>query len=113
EVLVVDNNSSDETAALASAAGARVVRERRQGYGWACMRALREAASVPGAEIIALTEGDGTFDPGDLPKFQAYIGQADLVVGTRVVGGLVENGSQMDYFFTWGNMAVGNLLRFR
>lgn len=113
DVIVVDNNSTDSTAELASAAGARVVTEPKQGYGWACIRALEEAARTPGAEVVALTEGDGTFDPADLPKFQAYIGQADLVVGTRVVHGLVEQGSQMDYFFTWGNMAVGTLLRFR
>jgi cellulose synthase/poly-beta-1,6-N-acetylglucosamine synthase-like glycosyltransferase len=113
EVIVVDNNSSDATAALASAAGARVLTERNQGYGWACIRALQEGVRTPGADAVALVEGDGTFDPGDLAKFQAYLGQADLVVGTRVVHGLVEEGSQMDYFFTWGNMAVGMLLRFR
>jgi hypothetical protein len=113
EVIVVDNNSTDPTAQLAAAAGARVVTERRQGYGWACIRALQEGALTPGAEVVALAEGDGTFDPADLAKFQSYIGQADMVVGTRVVNGLVEDGSQMDYFFTWGNMAVGTLLRFR
>jgi len=102
EVIVVDNNSTDATAALAAAAGARVVSERKQGYGWACIRALQEAMRTPGAEVIALAEGDGTFDPADIAKFQAYIGQAELVVGTRVVNGLVEQGSQMDYFFTWG-----------
>jgi glycosyltransferase involved in cell wall biosynthesis len=36
-----------------------------------------------------------------------------MVVGTRVVSSLVEDGSQMDYFFTWGNIAVGTLLRLR
>jgi glycosyltransferase involved in cell wall biosynthesis len=113
EVIVVDNNSTDSTAQLAAAAGARVVTERKQGYGWACIRALQEGALTPGADVIALAEGDGTFDPADLAKFQSYIGQADMVVGTRVVNGLVEHGSQMDYFFTWGNMAVGTLLRFR
>jgi hypothetical protein len=113
EVIVVDNNSSDATAALAADAGATVVTESNQGYGWACIRALKEASRTWGAEAMALVEGDGTFDPADLTKFEAYLGQADLVVGTRVVGGLVEEGSQMDYFFTWGNMAVGTLLRFR
>lgn len=113
EVVVVDNNSSDETAQIAEAAGARVVREAKQGYGHACMRALAEGARVADADIVALTEGDGTFAPTDLPKFLAYIDQADMVVGTRVVASLVEDGSQMDYFFTWGNMAVGSLLRLR
>jgi len=113
QVIVVDNNSSDATAELAAAAGARVVRERRQGYGFACIRALDEAAQVPEADVVVLVEGDGTFVADDLRKFAAYIGQADLVVGNRVVSSLVEHGSQMDYFFTWGNMAVGTLLRLR
>lgn len=112
-VIVIDNNSTDATASLARSAGAHVVREPRQGYGYACMRALQEALRVSDAELIVLTEGDGTFAGADLAKFEAYIDQADMVIGTRVVPGLVEEGSQMDYFFTWGNLAVGTLLRMR
>jgi hypothetical protein len=113
EVVVIDNNSTDRTAERASAAGARVVKETQQGYGYACISALRECAEVPTADVAVLVEGDGTFAAEDLPKFSAYIGQADMVVGTRVVSTLIEDGSQMDYFFTWGNIAVGSLLRLR
>jgi cellulose synthase/poly-beta-1,6-N-acetylglucosamine synthase-like glycosyltransferase len=113
EVLVIDNNSTDRTAELAGKAGARVIHEPRQGYGYACIRGLSEASRVTRADIVALVEGDGTFVADDLKKFLAYIGQADMVVGNRVVRGLVEPGSQMDYFFTWGNMAVAFLLRLR
>ena len=113
EVVVIDNNSTDATAERATAAGARVVKETQQGYGYACMRALRECAQVASADVAVLVEGDGTFVAEDLSKFGAYIGQADMVVGTRVVSTLIDDGSQMDYFFTWGNMAVGTLLRLR
>jgi Glycosyl transferase family 2 len=113
DVVVVDNNSTDDTSLVAAAAGARVVREYRQGYGHACIRGLTEGARVPGADIVVLTEGDGTFAAEDLSKFRAYVDQTDMVVGTRVVPGLVEDGSQMDCFFTWGNIAVGTLLRLR
>jgi cellulose synthase/poly-beta-1,6-N-acetylglucosamine synthase-like glycosyltransferase len=112
-VLVVDNNSTDATAALAEAAGATVVRETRQGYGFACIRGLTEALKVPEADVVVLTEGDGTFFAGDTAKLLAYINDADLVVGNRVVRGMVDSDSQMDYFFTWGNMAVAMLLRLR
>jgi len=113
KVLVIDNNSTDNTANLAIAAGATVVRETQQGYGYACIRGLAEGLKVPGADVIVLCEGDGTFLAEDTAKFLAYIGDADLVVGNRVVKGLVDRDSQMDYFFTWGNMAVAMLIRLR
>jgi len=113
EVLVIDNNSTDRTAELAKAAGATVIREARQGYGFACMRGLAEGLRVPGADVIVLTEGDGTFVAEDTAKFLAYTDHADMVVGNRVVRGMVDPDSQMDHFFTWGNMAVAMLLRLR
>jgi dolichol-phosphate mannosyltransferase len=113
QVLVIDNNSTDRTVELAEAAGGIVIREQRQGYGYACIRGLSEALRVPEADIIVLTEGDGTFVADDTAKFLAYMDQAELVVGNRVVRGLVASDSQMDHFFTWGNMAVAMLLRLR
>jgi hypothetical protein len=113
KVIVIDNNSSDESARRAAAAGAQVINEPRQGYGYACIRGLAEGLKVPDADVVILTEGDGTFFAGDVAKFLAYIDHADLVVGNRVVRGLVDSDSQMDYFFTWGNMAVAMLLRLR
>ncbi len=113
EVLVIDNNSTDQTEELAIAAGGRVIRETRQGYGFACIRGLSEGLNIPGADVIVLTEGDGTFVADDLAKFVAYMDHVDMVVGNRVVRGLVDSGSQMDYFFTWGNIAVALLVRLR
>lgn len=113
KVIVVDNNSTDQTAELAAAAGATVVRETRQGYGFACMRGLAEGLNCNEADVVLLTEGDGTFVAEDTFKFLAYIDHTDLVVGNRTVRGLVEPDSQMDHFFTWGNMAVAMLLRLR
>jgi len=90
EVLVIDNNSIDQTAELAAAEGGTVILETQQGYGYACMRGLSEATKVPGADVVVLTEGDGTFVAEVLPKFLAYASHADLVVGNRVVRGLVD-----------------------
>ncbi len=57
EVVVVDNNSTDDTAAIAQAHGASLVREPRSGYGWACLRGLREASGC----IIVKLDGDCTY----------------------------------------------------
>ena len=58
-VLVVDNGSTDATAAVARALGARVVTEPRRGYG-AAVHAGLEAAQ---AELVAVLDGDGSIDP--------------------------------------------------
>lgn len=113
EVIVVDNNSTDDTALVAERAGARVVRESRQGYGYACIRGLQEALKVQDANIVVLCEADGTFHADDLSKFEAYIDQADMVVGSRVDPVLVHSLSQMDHFFLWGNKFLSFLLRLR
>src|SRR3989304_9246061 len=62
EIVVIDNNSKDSTAEIARQHGARVVQENQQGYGYACIRALKEAEG----EFIILTESDQTFDPRDI-----------------------------------------------
>jgi len=85
EVIVVDNGSTDGTATAAAAAGARVVAEPRRGYGWAC----RAGAAAAGGEILVFIDGDGSFDPGQIPVVTGPIlqGKADLVLGSRAVGG--------------------------
>ena len=61
--LVVDNNSTDGTADVARSHGADVVHEARPGYGSA-VHAGVVAARTP---IVAVLDGDGSLDPGDLP----------------------------------------------
>lgn len=80
--LVVDNGSTDDTAAVARALGARVVAEPRPGYG-AAVHAGIEAAD---SEVVAVMDADASLDPLDLPRLAEPVleGRADLVVGRRV-----------------------------
>lgn len=80
-VWVFDNNSSDGTAEIAARAGARVVRERRQGKG----NVVRRMFADVDADIYIMADGDGTYDPAQAPKLiDAMIAEgADMVVGTR------------------------------
>jgi len=82
-VLVVDNGSTDRTAAEARDAGAVVVSQPSRGYGRACLAGV-DAASW--AEILVFADGDGSDDASDLPAILAPLldGSADLVVGVRV-----------------------------
>jgi cellulose synthase/poly-beta-1,6-N-acetylglucosamine synthase-like glycosyltransferase len=112
-VIVVDNNCSDQTAARALAAGASVVQEPNQGYGYACIRGLRAALEVTDASVVLLAEGDGTFSGHDIGKMIPFLEEADFVVGNRVTPGLVDTRSQMDSFFVWGNQLGAKLLQLR
>ena len=64
EVIVVDGASTDRTRELAEAEGARVVVERRRGYGRAYKTGFREAAG----EVIATSDGDGTYPVETIPS---------------------------------------------
>jgi len=81
QALVVDNGSSDGSAEIAQARGARTIRAEQRGYGSAC-----HAGLVAGtAELVVIMDCDGSLDPVDLPAVISPIqaGEADLVVGRR------------------------------
>ena len=107
EVIVVDNNSTDGTAARAQAAGARVVDEPRQGYGFALRRGLASASG----DYIVLAEPDGTFVGKDVLKLLAYADDFDLVLGTRTTRELIWHGANMGWQLRWGNWIIAKLLQ--
>ena len=89
EILVVDNGSTDRTAQVAEAAGARVIPEPRPGYGSALDRGIREATG----DFIVLGDADGSYRFDDLGPLLAPLEQgADLVMGSRLRG-RIEPGS--------------------
>lgn len=112
-VIVVDNNCTDQTAEVARAHGASVYAEPRQGYGFACIGGLNHALESTDADVIVLCEGDHTFYGEDLAKFLPYVSDCDLVIGTRNTRTLTREGSQMDWFMSWGNLFLAVLIRLR
>jgi len=81
EVLVVDNASEDDSAALATAAGARVVSEPRRGYGSAYLAGFAAARG----EYIVMADADLTYDFNEIPRFVAKLNDgAELVMGDRM-----------------------------
>lgn len=83
EILVVDDGSTDDTAAQAEGAGARVVRHPyNKGNGAAVKTGVREASSP----VLLLMDADTQHDPAEALKLIAPIGIYDLVIGARALG---------------------------
>jgi glycosyltransferase involved in cell wall biosynthesis len=85
QVIVVDDGSSDGTAAIAEAAGATVVRQRNRGKG----AAIRAAIPLVDGEIAVIQDADMEYDPAEVPALIAPIVDraADVVFGSRLAGG--------------------------
>jgi glycosyltransferase involved in cell wall biosynthesis len=104
--IVVDNGSSDGSAAIAARLGALVVHEPTRGFGAACHAGLLAAS----AEIVCIMDCDGSFDAGELPRLLAPVaaGEAELVLGAR----RPQPGSWPAHA-RLANMALAGLLRLR
>ena len=87
EIIVVNNNSSDNTAEVARNAGATVLSEKKAGYGYACLKGIEyiKGLTTP-PDLIVFLDGDYSDYPEELLKIVEPIqkGTVDFVVGSRV-----------------------------
>ena len=84
EIIVVDNNSTDNTARFASEKGARVVTEKRKGYGSACLKGISE---LDNPDIVVFLDGDFSDYPEEIVHLVKPIesGEMDFVLGSRMI----------------------------
>jgi glycosyltransferase involved in cell wall biosynthesis len=86
EVVVADNGSTDRSVEIARKLGARVIGERRKGYGAALLRGITEARG----EIIVMADADDSYDWTAIAPFVRKIREGhDLVMGNRFQGGIM------------------------
>jgi hypothetical protein len=109
-VIVVSNDSADQTLARAIEAGAVAFDEKQRGYGACVFRCLTEALRHDETDLIVLCEGDSTFAAFDLDKFIAYAPHADIINGTRTVERLRQYKTQLTTIMYYGNLFMGKML---
>ena len=108
EIIVVDNGSTDGSAAAAAAAGARLLVEKRRGYGAAYLAGFADARGA----YFLMGDGDDTYDFEEIPRFLAPLmaGEADLVIGDRLSGQIMPGA--MPWSHRWiGNPLLSGMLR--
>lgn len=105
EVIVVNNNAAPGTSEEVAGTGATEIFETRQGYGYALLRGIDETD----ADLIVLSEPDGTFSGHDLIKLLAYSEDVPVVFGTRTSREFIWDGANMGRFLRWGNWSVAKM----
>jgi len=112
EVIVVNNNSNDDTVRVAKEAGATVLEEPEQGYGNACLKGIAYISQqIEKPDIVVFMDADYSDYPEELPQLvQPIIAEkVDMVIGSRALGQR-ERGS-MTPQQVFGNWLATRLLR--
>lgn len=111
EVIVVSNNSTDDTEINAKKAGATVLTETRKGYGYACLKGMNYISNhKKKPDIVVFLDGDFSDYPEELTKIVSPIINQDIdfVIGARVKR-LREQGS-MTFPQVFGNWLATSLM---
>lgn len=108
EIIVVDNNSTDNSSKLIKITKARYFLEKKQGYGAAIRKGLQKCSG----DLIIICEPDGTFNPKDAIKLLKFTKNYDCVFGTRTSKKFIKKGAKMYFLLRIGNIVVAKFLSF-
>lgn len=111
EVIVVDNASTDASAEIADAHGARVIAESRRGYG----RALRTGFAESRGRVVIMADCDTTYDLYHIAGMYKLLarGRYDMVIGDRFAGGIEKGAMPLSHKFGARMLSFAARLRFR
>lgn len=112
EVIVVNNNSNDDTKLNAQRAGATVLDEKKQGYGFACLMGIAYATKrIPKPDIIIFVDADYSDHPQEIINLIKPIieGDFDMVIGSRALGNREKGSMTPQQIF--GNKLAITLMR--
>ena len=107
EIIVVNNNAAPGTDEEVKKTRAKLIYEKRQGYGFGYQAGLRAAKT----DIVIMSEPDATYDhQRDLIKLLIYSDDFPVVFGARTSQALIHEGANMGFFMKWGNVYVAKLI---
>lgn len=112
EIIVVDNNSNDDTGKVAAAAGAKVIHDGRKGYGSACLKGMAYLNSKSVApDILVFVDGDYSDHPEEMKTLIDPIvnDDFDFVIGSRAKGNRARGSMQPQQVF--GNWLATRLMK--
>lgn len=114
QIIVCNNNSTDNTALEARRAGAIVVNEAVRGYGMACLAGMKHIAghsSIGPPDIVVFIDGDYSDHPLEMSTLiQPLLDGHDLVIGSRTLGNATRGSLTGTQKF--GNWLATRLIRF-
>jgi len=112
-IIVVDNNSTDNTVSVAESYDVTVIKKPQNlGFGHSYVLGLKEALKTD-ANIIATTEADGSFNAYDMKKMLPYLDNCDMVIGTRQNQILTQRGNQNSILHVWGNFCLAKIIQIK
>ena len=112
-IIVIDNNSNDRTVEIAKQFDVKVItKSENKGYADSCLIGFNESLKT-NANVMVLSDADDTFDGSDLSKLLPYLENCDMVVGTRQIQVLTEQGNQNSMFYVWGNLFLAKLIQLK
>ena len=112
-IVVVDNNSNDDTRVVAESAGAIVISEGKQGYGAACLKGLAYLATLAEKpDIVVFLDADYSDYPQEMFQLVTPIldGEAEFVIGSRSLGNR-EKGAMMPQQL-FGNWLATTMMKY-
>jgi GTP:adenosylcobinamide-phosphate guanylyltransferase len=106
DIIVACKKSDDKTEELINQNNGKLISGDFLGYG----HAIKEGIKNSDADIIVLSEADGTFRSSDVKKFVTLLSESDLVIGTRTNPSYIQYGASMGFLKRFFNVIYGKII---
>ncbi|GBF51827.1 bifunctional glycosyltransferase/sugar pyrophosphorylase [Leptospira ryugenii] len=110
EIVVVDNESTDETIALCKKEKVKVISFPGDGDPSRLGEQVRKGIEYASGDIIVVVAPDGSFRSKDYPKLLEYMKDSDMVIGTRTTRQMIEQGSNLGPMYRLVNLLLGKIV---